>query len=293
MIKKLLLTFGLLLATITTSFAEELVVGSRPGGAGNFTFAAVQPTLKQYGYDNPIQYLGNCRKGKARHEAAPANDMYWVNNAYHSIPGCGVEITENNLVDAVAKSSTSVCYRSDKPGLGLADLMSGDKPRSIAVPMMWKSFVTALMGEFSTTAKRNVVNVGNSKSVAQTLLGNDFDYIVHYSKWAATNLDKVTCVINTGNAASASHFKNVATMAEVAPNFAIKEFYDVWFIVTNPMSKEDLQNMRMWFKEARAQEHFKRNFKAKALEIIDVSFEEALKIADAAVSSIKMFEENK
>jgi|APSaa5957512576_1039674.scaffolds.fasta_scaffold15177_1 hypothetical protein len=290
--KKIILALALITAT-TSAYAAELVVGSRPGGAGNYTFAAVQPTLKQHGYTNNIQFLGDCRKGKARHESGPTNDMYWVNNAYHSIPGCGVEITKANLVDAVAKSSTSICYRSDKAGLGLDDLMYGNKDRSIAVPNMWESFANALMNEFKTTAKRTVINVGNSKGVAKTLLGNDIDYIIHYSKWAAVNLDKVTCVINTGDTASLESFPGTKTMAEVAPNFAIKTFYDVWFIVTNPKSDADLQNMRKWFKKARSQKHFSNNFKAKALEVIDVSFSDALKIANKAVGDIKMFEKNK
>lgn len=292
MLKKLILTIGLILIT-STSYAAELVVGSRPGGAGNFTFAAVQPTLKKYGYNNPIQYLLSCRKGKARHESGPSNDLYWVNNSYHSIPGCGVEITKNNLVDVVAKSSASICYRSDKKGLGLDDLMYGKEPRSIAAPNIWGSVVNALVGEFKQAGKRNVVNVGNTKSVAKTLLGNDFDYIVHFSKWAATNLDKITCIVNTGNATSTALFSDAKSMAEIAPNFIIKEFYDVWFIVTNPKNEADLNNIRLWFKEARNKDHFRANFKADALETIDVPLEKAIAIADESVNNIKMFEKNK
>ena len=78
--------------------AGELLVGSKPGGAGNFTFNAVQPTLQKYEWNNPIQFLGNCRKGKERHLSIRDNSLYWVNNGYHSIQGCGVDITQDNLV---------------------------------------------------------------------------------------------------------------------------------------------------------------------------------------------------
>ena len=278
----------------TSANAGELLVGSKPGGAGNFTFNAVQPTLQKYNWKNPIQFLGNCRKGKERYQSVRDNSLYWVNNGYHSIPGCGVEITKNNLVDVVARSSVSVCYRSDRKELGLDDLINGKSKRVIAVPVMWESFANQLKKEFKNAGERAVINVGNTKAVAQTLLGNDFDYIMHYSSWAIKNLDKVTCVINTGDKKSAAAFPSVKTMQEVAPNFAFREFYDVWFVVSNAKNKSDLENTRKIFKEARKKNHFIDSFNNRpALENIDVDLRTALKIADVSVGNIKQFESRK
>ena len=271
--------------------AGELLVGSKPGGAGNFTFNAVQPTLQKYEWKNPIQFLGNCRKGKERHLSIRDNSLYWVNNGYHSIQGCGVDITQDNLVDVIARSSVSVCYRSDRKDLGLDDLINNKSKRVIAVPVMWISFANELKKEFTNSGERPVINVGNTKAVAQTLLRNDFDYILHYSSWAIKNLDKVTCVINTGDKKTASEFPGVKTMQEVAPNFALKEFYDVWFVVSNAKSKSDLDATRKVFKEARKAKHFIESFgNVPALENIDVDINTGIEMARISVNDIKQFE---
>jgi len=271
----------ILLSTLFTGsvMAESnLFVGSRPGGAGQFTFSALVPHLTTVGYASEIKFLGDCRKGLSAISNSNIGDLYWATNSYDDIPGCGITVTDKNFVDVLAKVSVSICYRSDKVGLGLDNFLNTNQRQSMAVANIWESFSTKLVNSLN---HQNIVsvNVGNSASVVQTLLGNDYDYIMVYSNWAAQNLDKVTCFINSGDQSSASLVTGTRPMSDVLKNFDIKEFYDIWFIVTGnrDVPGKDIRSVRRLFREARSTEYFIENFKQPGLEIVDFNASEGLK----------------